>query len=271
MFDHDYNATATLEPPATLDVRPRHVAADRRLTILGVHLANVSRRRALELIEDAILDYDGRTRSIFFANTHTLNLAATDGQYRTILNTADHVFGDGTGVRWAARLQGRRAQDNLNGTDLIPEFLHAAAGRGYGYFLLGADEQTIGRAARYAEETFWGWTPAGFHHGYLTNPEITAEVIHRINGAGPHLLLVGMGNPLQEQWIHLHRHELHVPLCMAVGGLFDFWGGNFRRAPRWLRNLGHEWIWRLLQQPGKKAPRYLVGNPLFLFRILRQK
>lgn len=57
---------------------------------------------------------------------------------------------------------------------------------------------------------------------------------------------------------------------MGIGGLFDYWAGNVSRAPQWLRNLGHEWIWRLYQQPRDKMQRYLVGNPLFLARIIRE-
>ncbi len=117
---------------------------------------------------------------------------------------------------------------------------------------------------------FPGWVHAGYHHGYLTTPEVTARAIRQINRARPHVLLVGMGNPAQERWIHAHRHELDVPVCMGIGGLFDYWAGNVSRAPQWLRNLGHEWLWRLGQQPGEKAKRYLVGNPLFLMRILHE-
>ena len=76
---------------------------------------------------------------------------------------------------------------------------------------------------------------------------------------------------MQEEWICAHRHELKVPLIVGVGGLFDFWAGNFSRAPFWLRKLGHEWIWRLGQQPIDKARRYLLGNPLFICRVLRRK
>jgi exopolysaccharide biosynthesis WecB/TagA/CpsF family protein len=104
----------------------------------------------------------------------------------------------------------------------------------------------------------------------LTTSELTARAIRQINRARPHVLLVGIGNPAQERWIHTHRHELDVPVCMAVGGLFDYWAGNVSRAPQWLRDVGHEWLWRLWQQPRDKAKRYLVGNPLFLVRILRQ-
>jgi len=70
-----------------------------------------------------------------------------------------------------------------------------------------------------------------------------------------------MGNPLQERWIQAQLGRLDTSVCLGIGGLFDFWAGNVSRAPAWLRNVGHEWIWRLLQQPGDKARRYLVGNP----------
>jgi N-acetylglucosaminyldiphosphoundecaprenol N-acetyl-beta-D-mannosaminyltransferase len=81
-------------------------------------------------------------------------------------------------------------------------------------------------------------------------------------------LLVGMGNPLQERWIHDHEAALDVPVMMAVGGLFDHWAGNLRRAPAFVRRLGFEWLQLLLQQP-HKFPRYALGNPMFLARTAR--
>jgi N-acetylglucosaminyldiphosphoundecaprenol N-acetyl-beta-D-mannosaminyltransferase len=188
-----------------------------------------------------------------------------------VLNAGDHVFNDGTGVRWAARLNGVRLRDNLVGTDLVPAMFRRTAGRGYSYFLLGADRDTIGRAANFTAEAFPGWTLAGHHHGYVADSKASTEAIARINAARPDVLLVGMGNPRQERWIHEHLAELRVPVCMGIGGLFDLWGGDVTRAPAWLRRIGHEWIWRLLQQPRDKARRYLLGNPLFLARILRER
>jgi N-acetylglucosaminyldiphosphoundecaprenol N-acetyl-beta-D-mannosaminyltransferase len=267
MQDHHETATMTLDPPATLEATRRQSAGDRLLSILGVGVTDVTRRRAIELLEGLIRQYDGRARSVCFVNAHTLHLAADDGTYREVLNAADYVFGDGTGVRWASRLQGTRVQDNLVGTDLVPALFRETAGSGYRYFLLGADEGTIQRAAAHAEETFCGWTQVGYHHGYLADPGLDAEVVRRINQARPDVLLVGMGNPLQERWIHRHRHELDVPVCVAVGGLFSYWAGELRRAPLWMRRCGSEWVGILVQQP-HKARRYLLGNWLFLMRIL---
>jgi N-acetylglucosaminyldiphosphoundecaprenol N-acetyl-beta-D-mannosaminyltransferase len=184
---------------------------------------------------------------------------------------ADYVFADGTGVRWAAKLQGVRVLENINGTDFVPGWFEKTAGRGHSYFLLGADFKTIELAADHAKRNFNGWKQAGFHHGYLNDEAATAGAIACINAVEPDVLLVGMGNPLQERWILQHLPKLNVSVCLGIGGLFDFWAGNVSRAPGWLRSAGHEWLWRLYQQPGQKLRRYVLGNPLFLARILRER
>ena len=246
------------------------IVEEQRFSVLGVRIFNVTRRRAIQRLHEILRRRTGPARSVIFVSAHTLNLAAADRAYRRVLNAADFVFVDGTGVRWAARLQGIRILDNLVGTDFTPALFHATAGRGYSYFLLGADPQTIA-AADHARRAFPGWTEAGFHHGYLSDEQLTSAAIAQINRARPDVLLVGMGNPIQEQWIHRHRHRFDVSIAMGIGGLFDYWAGNVSRAPRWLRSLGHEWLWRLFQEPRLKARRYLVGNPLFLARVFCER
>ncbi len=235
--------------------------------ILGVRISNVSRMEAVELIEKLIKDRQ-TTQSIFIANAHTLNLATEDLSYRSVLNSASRVFADGTGARWAARLRGVRLKDNLVGTDLIPMLFQASAGRGYRYFLLGADADTVKRAALECARSYPGWELAGFHHGYFET-EGTARVIDQINAVRPDLLLVAMGNPRQECWINVHQAHLRVPVCIGVGGLFDHWAGNLKRAPTWVRTHGFEWFQILIQQPHKWR-RYILGNPKFLLRIVRE-
>jgi N-acetylglucosaminyldiphosphoundecaprenol N-acetyl-beta-D-mannosaminyltransferase len=244
---------------------------DAYFSVLGVHILNVCKQRGIEMLAEVLRRRDGRAQSVFFVNAHTLNLAAADPRYREVLNTGDFVFGDGTGVRWAARLNGSCMADNLQGTDFTPSFLKATANQEFSYFMLGGNESTIAQAARYAEENFPGWRLAGYHHGYLQSPELNTTVIDAINAARPDLLLVGMGNPLQERWIQAQLGRLDASLCLGIGGLFDFWAGNVSRAPVWLQKAGHEWIWRLFQQPSDKARRYLLGNPLFLARIIADR
>jgi N-acetylglucosaminyldiphosphoundecaprenol N-acetyl-beta-D-mannosaminyltransferase len=246
-------------------------ATNPALSVLGVHIDNVTRREAIERIEEAIHRGKQRPISFFFVNAHTLNLAASDPSYREVLNGGDFVFADGTGVRWAARLQGARIRENMVGTDFTPLLFRETAGRGYSYFMLGSDDKTVATAAEYAREAFPGWKQAGYHHGYLSSGADNAAAIEAINAAEPDVLLVGMGNPIQEQWIRASLPRLSVSACLGIGGLFDYWAGNVSRAPQWLRRAGHEWLWRLYQQPVLKARRYLIGNPLFLLRVLRRR
>lgn len=237
------------------------------VSILGINITNFSTKEAISLIENLCIGQDETTAPIYIVNAHTLNLAAEHPDYHAVLSGAYRVFGDGTGVRWAARQRRVQLKDNLVGTDLVPDLFAATAGRGYRYFLLGASAESIEDAAQHCNRSFTGWELAGYSHGYLDEEE-SQQVIARINAAQPHLLLVGMGNPLQEQWIHKYRDQLRVPAAIGVGGLFDHWSGNLSRAPLWVRKLGYEWLQLLCQQPHKWR-RYILGNPKFLYRMTR--
>ena len=238
----------------------------REIDVLGVRIIDTTMHDALANIERLIRDYDGKASSVFFVNTNTLNLSRSRQGYADVLNRADVVYGDGTGVRWAAKAQGIRLYDNVNGTDLTPALFGRADKTTRSYYLLGATPESIERAAAKARELFPDWQQGGYQHGYLGDAEATAQAIQNINEAKPDVLLVGMGNPLQEEWIDQHLDDLQVPVCMATGGLFDYWADNINRAPLWMRKLGIEWLGLLLQQP-KKAGRYLLGNPVFLARV----
>lgn len=240
------------------------------LSILGVPVTDVPMSVALGLLEEMLLARPVRAHAVYFVNAHTLNLACDEPGFREVLMRAERVFGDGTGVRWAARLlHGVRLKGNINGTDVVPLLFGRLADRGLRYFLLGNTPERIEKAAAHARRSFVGWTLAGCHHGYLDGVDSHA-VVDQINASGADLLLVGMGNPKQEQWIDANLHRLSVPLCMATGGLFDYWVGDLVRAPAWVRRLGHEWLHLLLLQP-HKARRYLVGNPRFLLRLARSR
>ena len=247
-------------------VRARDGGHAESVSVLGVRIVNCSRDDAIALVERLVTGRQRAAQALFIVNAHTLNLAAQDTAYLDILNSALAVFGDGTGVRWASRVRGVRMRDNLVGTDLIPALFEATAGRGYRYFLLGADAASIARAAEACQVASPGWALAGYHHGYVDEGNVR-QVVQAINSARADLLLVGMGNPRQERWIHDHLRDLDVRVCIGVGGLFDHWAGNLHHAPSWIRRQGFEWLHILFQQPHKWR-RYVVGNPLFVFRML---
>jgi N-acetylglucosaminyldiphosphoundecaprenol N-acetyl-beta-D-mannosaminyltransferase len=260
-------------PPVPLRVEkpaPRAITLPpvaRRLRVLGVPILDMPLGDAVTFVSSLLEDEPPAPRTLYFVNAHTLNLAYERAAYRAVLNRADYVLGDGTGVRWAARRQGIRLQDNLNGTDLVPAVLDANAGRNFRYYMLGTTAEVLERSVKEARRAFPGWDLAGYHHGFV-NESNEDEVIAEINRARPHLLLVAMGNPLQEIWIDRNRQRLQARLCMGVGALADRWAGDLIRAPLWVRRLGCEWLDILRRQPNKWQ-RYLLGNPKFLFRIWR--
>ena len=173
---HDVDSTSDQSSTRTTVCLTHPTIAEQRVySLLGVQITDVTRRRALELLAELMRSTgDAGASCVYFVNAHTLNLAAADPTYREVLNAADYVFGDGTGVRWAARLQGIRVRDNLVGTDLTPQLLAATSGRGYRCFLLGGDEAIVQRAAAVVAETYPGWSVAGCHAGYLRDPDVTA-------------------------------------------------------------------------------------------------
>jgi N-acetylglucosaminyldiphosphoundecaprenol N-acetyl-beta-D-mannosaminyltransferase len=250
---------------------PGTSSREQLLPVLGVEVVDITMQEAIDRLLDILHKPERTAHAVYFVNAHTLNLACDDEEYRELLGRGSYVFGDGTGVRWAARLlHGVRLKDNVNGTDLTPRLFAQGLGQGLRYFLLGNHPGRIERAAAYTQAHFPGWTLAGYHHGYLQDPSINEEAIWQIRAAEPHLLLVGMGNPLQEIWINRHLHALGVPLCMGTGGLFDYWSGDLERAPALVRRLGYEWLHIMFRQPAKLR-RYMIGNPLFLARVAQQR
>ena len=244
-------------------------ASARLVEILGVRVANLHTIEAVAHMQKLMWAAAPHARAVYIVNAHTLNLACDDPSYRAVLNGGDTVFGDGTGIRWAARWQGKKMIDNLVGTDLLPFFFVNTMERGYRYFLMGAKPDVVERAAAHLPKAFPGLNVVGHQTGHYAQSEHDG-VLARINAARPDVLMVGMGNPIQERWIHDNRTRLtNVKLAVGVGGLFDHWGGELTRAPRWVRRNGFEWVQLMVQQPHKWR-RYLIGNPKFLIRVAQE-
>ena len=231
--------------------------------ILGVRIARLDRAGALREIE-RLHGQDAPAR-VYYANAHTLNLASADPSYRDVLRRADLVLNDGAGVALGARIKGRRFVENLNGSDFNPLIVELAARRGWPVFFLGAAEGVAAEAARKLKTRFPSLQVAGTHHGYETNlPSLLGE----IRSSGAQLLMVAMGNPLQERFLDRHLGATGARLGVGVGAFLDFTAGRVSRAPTWMNKAGVEWVYRLAQEPTRMWKRYIVGNPVFLARVI---
>jgi N-acetylglucosaminyldiphosphoundecaprenol N-acetyl-beta-D-mannosaminyltransferase len=220
------------------------------------------------------LCYQDARALVLNVNAHALNLCYEDSALRTFFNGAEVVFCDGAGVVLAARILGWRLPARITYADWAWGLAAFAAAEGFSLFLLGGRPGVAEEAAKRLRERNPGLRISGLHHGYFDHragsPENEA-LVREINAARPDILLVGLGMPLQERWLMENRERLVFGVALTGGAVFDYVSGRLRRGPRLLTDNGFEWLARLLLEPRRLWRRYLIGNPLFVSRVLRQR
>jgi exopolysaccharide biosynthesis WecB/TagA/CpsF family protein len=228
----------------------------------AVKLKAARKREAVADMLSAIEDKSQRTFA--FCNMHTFNLARRSPELEKALSEAT-VFNDGVAIDVASKLlYGKSFPDNLNGTDLVPALL-GALDRPTSVFLLGSPPGIAEQAGRKLEERFANVSVVGTQHGFFS-PGEGRQIAERIRASDADLVLAGMGNPHQELWAADHGHATgSVVIC--AGAFLDFASGRVARAPRLVRRIRAEWLFRLLLEPKRLAGRYLRGGFLFLYAI----
>lgn len=242
------------------------------ITLLGVRIHALTLTGLLGQMEQAI--QSGRKLSVMNVNIHAMNLAHDSAAFRSALNRADLVFCDGFGVLWGARMLGERLPERFTPPDWIPLLGEGCRRLGRSLYFLGARPGVAEKAARRLQEAIPGLEIAGNHHGYFDRRPGSREneaVLAQVQAARPDYLLVGFGMPAQELWVDENRPRLAAGVTLTVGAAFDYLAGESHRPPQWMTDRGLEWLGRLFYEPRRLWRRYLLGNPVFLYRILRQK
>lgn len=236
------------------------------INLFGIVFQNLTMQSAVStLVEDM---RSGRHKKVFFVNPDCFNKAITNKKYFALLNKADYIFPDGIGVHLACKMIKMPLRENVNGTDMLPFLAQEAVKYGMSIFLFGGKPGIAAGMKLRLENDYPGIVICGEHHGYFDRENENQKMVDLINQANPDLLLVAFGVPHQEQWICRNFEQLKCRVVMGVGGLFDFYSGNIRRAPKWMREIGMEWFFRFLMEPVRMFKRYFVGNPLFVFRVI---
>ncbi len=240
-----------------------------QIGLFDIFFSNTTMKKAVEKIE-VCLQQQQATQSIYFVNPDCLNKTFADEEYFSILKRGDFILPDGIGLVIACKLLGEPLRENVNGTDMLPYLCQMAASNNKSIFLLGG-RPGVAEAMQDILIKNFGVRISGSHHGYFDHEQDSLNVVEQINRSGADIVLVAFGAPLQEKWIEANNKHLVAGVAIGVGGLFDFYSGQTQRAPRWLREIGLEWCYRILQEPGRMWRRYVVGNPLFLARVLLWK
>ena len=275
---------AKLVPPGGLEVVNADSAAggiglvdggalDRSFGMVPIGPIKVSLMSAEQLTQRLIGHAFGTaTQHVVTANAQFYVLAEERQDFRECIQGADYVCADGVSIVLACKWLGRAKATRIPGVDLVSDLCKEAASVGLKVFFLGGNPGSAERSAAILTERFPGLQVAGIScppRGFQSNPEVLGQVLSQIKESQAAILFVALGAPFQEFFIQDHIRPMNIPVAIGIGGSLDILAGEFKRAPQYVQRLGLEWAYRLAQEPRRLARRYIVGNTLFLFYLVR--
>lgn len=204
------------------------------------------------------------------SNVHSTVESQLDRSLKTTLNASDLNVPDGMPIVWLGRLQGHKIHRRVYGPELFEGVLHETQGLGLNHFFYGGSQSTLDALIPALQYAFPDLRIAGSYSPPFRplTAEEKRDVIDMITRSSPDILWVGLGCPKQELWMSGYCDLLNVPVMVGVGQAFNIYAGHLRQAPRWMRENGLEWLFRLCLEPRRLWMRYLVYNTLFLYFLL---
>lgn len=233
--------------------------------ILDVPIWAIPKRQLPKIITSFIAS--GNKQTFMYVNAHCLNIASFDSYYKELLQRASLVYSGGLGPVLASRILGQPLPGRAPTPDFIDEVFSSAQKKKWSVYLLGTKEESLKLFIDQLKQKFPSLDICGSHHGYFTKHEENS-IISEINLLKPSILIVGMGTPKQEKWIDDNLQRIDTKAFWAVGALFDVMAGVLPRAPKWMQAIGLEWLFRFFQEPKRLWRRYLIGNVVFILRVL---
>ena len=235
--------------------------------IIGIKLSRITTQEFM----DYVIDYglNGiKPIQICYLNADCVNRYFKDKEYARIIDSAEIVYADGQAVVWGSGLFGVRLPERVNAGDFFLDFCKKCEEKEIKLFFLGSKGDTSEKCANNLLKKLPQLKIVGTNDGYFDEIK-EKEIIKKISELGVDILIVGMGSPLQEKWISKNIDKLNVKVCWGVGALFEYYSGNVPRAPIGMRKAGLEWLYRLIVEPKRLWKRYLIGNVIFVFRLIR--
>ncbi|MDF2607294.1 MAG: glycosyl transferase, WecB/TagA/CpsF family [Bacillales bacterium] len=209
---------------------------------------------------------------IVTANPEIVMKARNNSDFHEIISSADMITPDGIGIIYASKVLGNSLKERVTGYDMLHSLLQYRENIGATtkIFLLGSSTDVVEAAGKKLLELYEHAQVIGTHHGFFPkNSDEEMKIVDSISREQPDLLLVGIGSPRQEEFIHRFKHKLGATVMIGVGGSFDVLSGKIRRAPKAFRQLGLEWFYRLLCQP-KRIKRQMI-IPVFVYLVIMER
>jgi len=248
----------------------------RRTTLFGIPVAKVTEAEAVEhIVALAKAPRKGRAAFIATLNVDFVSNAVSgwpfggNSELWGYLRDADFVTADGMPIVLLSKLLRDPLPERVTGADLAPAICRRFAEEGLSVYVLGGSQPALDEAFAKLRDMAPGLKVAGIDPAFVKLDEPQPEIIERINAARPDLLFVALGNPKQELWMGRNAARLEAGAMIGVGGTFNFLAGRVRRAPAWMQRCGLEWIYRIIQEPGRLWKRYAYGLVKFSWLSLR--
>lgn len=238
-----------------------------RFSIVGAPVSRCDQSAALAACEHRLKEGGGGY--VCFVNVHSVVTARLEPAFKSVLDGAFLCVADGKAVYWAGRAYGASGLGHVPGPDFMLQALRSFPT--HRHYLFGSSPQVLEQLVDRLRVLVPGVVIAGSYSPPFRPPTEAERVAdyQRIRDARPDFVWVGLGAPKQEAWMAAASAELAPSLLFGVGAAFDFLAGSVRRAPEWMRRLGLEWFYRLMQEPRRLWRRYLVTNSLFVGYLLR--
>ena len=239
-----------------------------RMKFMNTEIDNLTMKETIDEI-DKLIKKDKNAYVVTPNVDHIVKLE-TDKELQEVYKDADLLLTDGKPLIWISKFYKTPIKEKISGSDLFPLLCEMAAEKGYNMFFLGAGDGVANKAAQNLTNKFPKLNIVGTYSppfGFEKDKKEIEKIINMVNKANTQILIVGLGCPKQEKFIHKYRKELNVPISLGLGASLDFEAGNIKRAPKWMSDNGLEWLYRLSKEPKRMFKRYIVDD-VKIFKLM---
>jgi len=234
------------------------------LEIFGIKVSKLTTDSFLKCINDSITG--NKNLSVAYANADTLNKIYKNESLKKIYDSFDLIHADGIGIYLASKfLYGKNGlEERLTGSDFYIKLINESIKKNWSYFFFGHDYNTLSSV----KDAYPRLNISALQEGYTFENEKVVEIINKKN---PDIIIIGLSCPVQEMWIHENKNRINFKVILAVGDGIGIFANKKKRGPLLMRKIGLEWLTRYALEPVSSFRKYIIGNPLFIYRVVKEK
>ena len=230
-----------------------------KVNLLSIEDLHSEIKRLVRTNKQSVIDY---------LNIYSANIAYDEKWFADFLNSCSIVLCDGKGIQLGAYLLGQEVPIQIAYNRWLWEFFSFCQIENFSIFLLGSKPEVLSKSIEVIKSKGYQFSIDGYNGYFNKSSEENDEVIAMINTFNPDILLVGFGMPIQEKWIIENKDKINAKVIILGGAFLDWISGSVKLPPSFVTKFGLEWLYRLILEPRRLANRYLIGIPLFFFRVL---